>query len=319
MSELEIQASVNQQIRPAPTSAAMGTLAWSCNNADRSHQENHPTLALLAANPQFFAQHGTVSTYWRRRGDKKYGPYYRLRYRDGQSTRTIYLGSQGPLVDRVCQTLQKLQRPLQERRALNQLHRQIRDALRADRRYVDAGLRSLGLRLKGFEVRGWRTSPLRNLARIPQSVPLLGTSSAERQPVQRQGKTYSPIRIGGNSIASIRLPSLSVPSTLPAFTPPKLALSPSIRQSQLRFIPKGRAAKWMRENHPKIPRLPQARLEAFLDARDRIRAASDPSSARHGVGNRGHERNRNRRARMPLWQMMAANLIPRTAPPPMRR
>ena len=57
-------------------------------------QQTHPALALLAANPQFFAQHGTVSAYWRHRGDKKYGPYYRLRYRDGQSTRTVYLGRQ---------------------------------------------------------------------------------------------------------------------------------------------------------------------------------------------------------------------------------
>ena len=42
------------------------------------------------------------------------------------------------------------------------LRRQVSAALRSRRR-VDALLRPLGLRLKGFEVRGWRTSLLRGL------------------------------------------------------------------------------------------------------------------------------------------------------------
>ena len=252
MSELENQASVDQQPHPASTSAAMATLARPCNNADHSRQENHPALALLAANPQFFAQQGTVSTYWRRRGDKKYGPYYRLRYRDGQSSRTIYLGPQSPVVDRVRQALQTLQQPLQERRALNQLRRQIRDALRIDRRHVDAQLRSLGLRLKGFEVRGWRTSPLRSLTQISCT--------------------------GRSTVASMRIKPFRIPQT-----------------RQPTSIPKGRAAKWACENRPakKIPSLPQDRLQAFLDARDRIRAEVNPRSTQYNNGKRSHERQRN--------------------------
>ena len=185
------------------------------------------------------------------------------------------------MVDRVRQTLQTLQRPLQERRALNQLHREIRNALRIDRRHVDAQLRSLGLRLKGFEVRGWRTSPVRNLARIPPT------------------------------------PQAAVA----AFAPPKLALPSSIRLSQLRFVLSGRAAQWARESRPKIPRSPSDRLEAFLDARDRIRRANKPRSAGYNEEDRGHEKNRDRRRGKPLWQMMAANLTRNreAVPTPMRR
>jgi hypothetical protein len=269
MSELENQASVDQQPHPTSTSATMATLARPCNNADHSHQENHPALVLLAANPQFFAQHGTVSTYWRRRGGKKYGPYYRLRYRDGQSSRTIYLGPQSPVVDRVRQTLQTLQQPLQERHALNQLRRQIRDALRIDRRHVDAQLRSLGLRLKGFEVRGWRTSPLRSLTRLSHT--------------------------GRSAVASMQIKPFRIPQT-----------------RQPRAIPKGRAAKWVRENHPskKIPSLPPDRLQAFLHARDRIRAEVNPRSTQFKNEKHSHERQHNANQHSANRSVSSANLPP---------
>ena len=42
------------------------------------------------------------------------------------------------------------------------------------------------------------------------------------------------------------------------------------RVRQLRFVLKGRAAAWMRQSRPNIPRLPQARLQACLDARDAV-------------------------------------------------
>jgi hypothetical protein len=210
MSELEKQASVDQLV--------------------------HPAVALLAAQPGLFAQQGSVSASWRRRGPKTYGPYYRLRFHDGRSVRTIYLGRQSPFVDRIRQTLHTLQKPLRQRRALNQLHRQIRHTLRIDRRHVDARLHSAGLHLKGFEVRGWRTAPLRSLTRFTA--------------------------VCADPIATMRL------------KPPRL---PPVRQ--LRCIPQGRAAKWMRDNRPKIPTSPKTRLKAFLAAREKPPAAVLSASA----------------------------------------
>ncbi len=117
-------------------------------------------LDLIAARPELFARQGSVAASWRRVGPKKYGPYYRLRYRDGGVSRSLYLGRQGPLVDCVRERLRTLQAPLRQRRAFDQLNGCIRYTLRLDRRQVAAQLAHFGLRLKGFEVRGWRTSPL---------------------------------------------------------------------------------------------------------------------------------------------------------------
>ena len=207
-------------------------------------QQAHPALAILATRPEHFAQQGSISPCWRRRGDKTYGPYYRLRYRDAGCPRSLYLGRAGPLVDRVRQVLHTLQEPLRRRRALNQLHRRVRGALRVDRRQVDARLRPLGLRLKGFEVRGWRTSPLRTLARV----------AGERNRV----------------IASARIKPFRLP-----------------RVRQLRFVLTGRAATWMRQNRPKIPCLPQARLQAFLEAREQNELRSTKRPCGHGHRRRG--------------------------------
>jgi hypothetical protein len=181
----------------------------------------HPALVLLTARPEFFRMHGTVDATWRRRGARTFGPYYRLRYREGGRVHCIYLGRSNLLVNQVRQTLHELQRPLREYRAVSQLRRQVRDALSIDRRIVKAHLCRLGLRLKGFEVRGWRTSPLRVLAPL-----------------------FNPAR---RAVASMQIKPFRLP-----------------RLRQLRFIPKGPAAKWFRQNSPKIPSLPEARLKAVI-------------------------------------------------------
>jgi hypothetical protein len=62
-------------------------------------------LDLIAARPELFARQGSVSASWRRRAQKTYGPYYRLRYREGGVSRSLYLGRQGPLVDHVRERL----------------------------------------------------------------------------------------------------------------------------------------------------------------------------------------------------------------------
>ena len=143
-------------------------------------QMDHATLRLMAARPELFARHGSVVATWRQRphpdplptnlrsvpgeGTCCYGPYHCLSYRDEGRQRSIYLGWEGPLVEEVRRRLEHLQRPLRERWALDRLRRKVATALRADNRQLDAQLRAYGLRIQGFEVRGWRTSILRGLA-----------------------------------------------------------------------------------------------------------------------------------------------------------
>jgi len=128
-------------------------------------QQDHPALALIARRRELFARQGSIVAIWRRRGSRTYGPYYRLCYREGGRQRSVYLGREGALVAQVRQTLADLQRPWREHRAVTRLERQVKTALRAEKGRLNRHLRLLGLRLQGFEVRGWRTSPTRRWLR----------------------------------------------------------------------------------------------------------------------------------------------------------
>ena len=89
--------------------------------------ETHPALQLLAARPAIFRNGGHVAASWRQRDGRKFGPYYRLAFRDGDRQRSIYLGCAGPLVELVRQQLAEIQRPRTERRAVRQVEREIQN------------------------------------------------------------------------------------------------------------------------------------------------------------------------------------------------
>jgi hypothetical protein len=129
-------------------------------NRKSADQHPHPALALLAARPDLFARQGSVVASWRRRGTHTYGPYYRLIYREASRQRSIYLGRAGGLVEEVRGRLLALQAPLRARRASQRAGRQAAALVRASKARLNLQLRPWGLRLQGFEVRGWRTSPI---------------------------------------------------------------------------------------------------------------------------------------------------------------
>jgi hypothetical protein len=132
-------------------------------NRPPADQLDHPALRLIAARPDLFARQGHVAASYRRRAARTFGPYYRLSYRQNGRQCSVYLGVAGPLIERVRQAIDALQRPGVQHRALLRLRRSIRASLRAQKLDLAALLRPLGLRLKGFEVRGWRFSPFRSL------------------------------------------------------------------------------------------------------------------------------------------------------------
>ena len=123
-------------------------------------QHPHPALALLAARPDLFARQGSVVASWRRRGTRTYGPYYRLIYREASRQRSLYLGRAGGLVEEVRGRLRALQTPLRSHRVLERTRRHAAALVRASKARLNLQLRPWGLRLQGFEVRGWRTSPI---------------------------------------------------------------------------------------------------------------------------------------------------------------
>ena len=140
-------------------------------------QLDHAAIRLISARPDLFARQGSVAATWRRRDGKRFGPYYRLAYREDGRQCSVYLGRAGAVVERVRQMLHDLQQPLRQWRMFRRIDRQARAALRASNARVTALLRPLGLRLRGFEVRGWRRSPLRFWPprRRPSSMPLAST------------------------------------------------------------------------------------------------------------------------------------------------
>ena len=125
----------------------------------------HAAIRLIGARPELFARQGAVVATWRRRDGRTFGPYYRLAYRQDVRQCSVYLGRAGQLVTQVRQLLAALQRPMRQQRLHARVCRRIRSALRLQKRRCAALLRPFGLRLKGFEVRGWRTSRFRCLAR----------------------------------------------------------------------------------------------------------------------------------------------------------
>jgi hypothetical protein len=152
----------------------------------------HPALAILAARPDLFSRQGSVVASWRRRGTRTYGPYYRLAYRDAGRQKSIYLGCEDAapaarpapsLVQEVRRRLALLQTPRRRCRVLDRLRRHISAALRIQKIRLNIQLRPLGLHLKGFEVRGWRTAPLRYAPRTVRPI-------APRRPRLPQPRLY---------------------------------------------------------------------------------------------------------------------------------
>ncbi|MCE5268649.1 MAG: hypothetical protein LLG00_12265 [Planctomycetaceae bacterium] len=120
-------------------------------------------MRLITARPDLFARQGTVVSTWRKRGQKRFGPYYSLTYRIDGRQHSIYLGRAMELIQSVRRSLAAIRQPLQKIRFFDGLRRQILASLRIQKLSLKALLRPFGLRLKGLEVRGWRISPLRLL------------------------------------------------------------------------------------------------------------------------------------------------------------
>lgn len=115
-------------------------------------------LHLIAAQPELFATQGAVVPTWRRSDGRQRGPYYELVWREQRRRRHIYLGREGPKVDKVRRALQSLQRPLRQARALKWVRRQARASFQQHKVELRRRLAEVGLRLQGSEIRGWRTN-----------------------------------------------------------------------------------------------------------------------------------------------------------------
>jgi len=141
-------------------------------NGEVVDQRRAAAEAFLARHGELLKRQGAVVATYRRRNDRRVGPYYRLVCRCEGRQISVYLGPTGPLVEDVRRRLADLQtRHIAEQR-LRRTRRALRRQAAEVRRDFDAELRSLGLYRKGNEVRGWRSLPQRRLSTYIATAPL---------------------------------------------------------------------------------------------------------------------------------------------------
>ncbi len=129
-----------------------------------SSLENPKTVTQLRALGDFLQRHsdalarqGAIQSTYRKRGARRFGPYYRIIFRcAGGRQETFYLGRAGPLVRAASAELRALQKARRHELRSRRRERATRCQLRRLRHEVDRLLRRRGLHLKGYEVRGWR-------------------------------------------------------------------------------------------------------------------------------------------------------------------
>lgn len=115
-------------------------------------------LDWIAANNATFARQGTVVESWRIYQGRRLGPYFRLACRVSGKQRSIYLGTDIELANEVRGLLAALQSPHHQRQELARARTAIKNSLAAEKEELRRQLAQVGLHLKGFEIRGMRTS-----------------------------------------------------------------------------------------------------------------------------------------------------------------
>ena len=121
-------------------------------------------LAFLDAHRTLLARQGTIVASYRSYRGRRLGPYYRLAFRDAGKPRSFYLGSDPGVVAVARESLQRVQAAGRGDRHTRQLRRALRAGLRRSKRAMAGELGELGLRMRGFEIYGWRQLAPRRLA-----------------------------------------------------------------------------------------------------------------------------------------------------------
>lgn len=114
---------------------------------------------------------GGLAVSYRRRDNQQFGPFYRLKCRqpDGRQV-SVYVGTaDSPHLELVIKRLATLRQPALERRQVAEAVRLLRRQLSAERRRLATQLAALGLHWHGSEVRGLRSSPLKQRAKVESS------------------------------------------------------------------------------------------------------------------------------------------------------
>jgi hypothetical protein len=216
----------------------------------------------LAGREMALSRQGYVVESWRQYRGRRLGPYYRLRYRERGRMRSVYLGRDAVLAEEVRGRLSELQRPLRRKREAHKRWKKERAYLRILKARWEAELRKIGLRLKGFEVRGPVTFCLRRAFFIE-------LMQQDPAPAERAGRDKAAFAADGPPTptrqakrwAGARCASLSHPTS--ALSRPTLGCT-VLRASGPCGLICGKSAFW-------CPKIARSRRLAVHDGRRRQR------------------------------------------------
>jgi hypothetical protein len=102
----------------------------------------------ILAHRTLFAASGTMAVEWRLRGGRRFGPYFRVKYREGCLQRSLYLGRSQEFAEEV----RRLLADLKFHRTFRRLESKIRASLRLQKAHLKNNLQARGYNLKGFEI-----------------------------------------------------------------------------------------------------------------------------------------------------------------------
>jgi hypothetical protein len=182
--------------------------------------------AQLLARQELLASSGRVEETWRTYRQRRFGPYYRLVFRENKQKRSIYLGRCSVLAERVRRFLADLQRPARECRYLRRLRRKTRAALRLETKTLAAYLAPLGFHVKGGLIRRRRAV----------KVGWDKQSAVPPNPVARQEKELA------SPVHSHALPSMKKTSPRPTSIWRKKSAADRVATPSLSLPPRGKSA-----------------------------------------------------------------------------
>jgi hypothetical protein len=112
------------------------------------------------------ASQGSIVASWRNYRGQRLGPYYRLAYRKNGQQCSIYLGNCLGLVERVRDALEDIQGRMRESRVMSRLVQRAKEGLAACKERLRRQLATLGIHMKGYEMRGVREAAARDFRPI---------------------------------------------------------------------------------------------------------------------------------------------------------
>jgi hypothetical protein len=113
-------------------------------------------MAFLEQHSAALQRQGVIQAFDRPRGGRRYGPYFRVVFRDHERQRTFYLGRPSELVDLAREQLARLQQRRRQQLAGRRRMAAFRGTMRGFRAQIKTLLAERGLDLKGWELRGTR-------------------------------------------------------------------------------------------------------------------------------------------------------------------